>query len=160
MYVRFFIFYFLHFCVLTRGGTLIDPVLQWSNCNNCYAVAARDVLLWHKPSLKNITVHQLMKDSHQTCNGGVPTRIWDMYFRNKSKVVSISKYNRLIKKLQNILLKYGPFVVNKGLTHLVTVFHVDTNGFLVRDPKQIEYEIWDIPFIKSSLPFFYVAYPT
>ena len=35
---------------------LVDPVLQWHNCNNCYAVTARDVLLWHMPHLKNVTI--------------------------------------------------------------------------------------------------------
>tara|TARA_A100001015_G_scaffold312674_1_gene418325 strand:+ start:865 stop:1377 length:513 start_codon:yes stop_codon:yes gene_type:complete len=148
-------------CVVSRDWTVVDPVLQWENCNNCYAVAARDVLLWHMPHLKNITLQELMEDSHQTCNGGVPTKIWNHYFHKKNKVTSITKMGLITTRLKKIINQYGPVVLNKGTNHLVTAFDVSKQGILIRDPKEKHLTIWKTGEIlkESTKGLFYIAYP-
>lgn len=140
---------------------LISPVKQWPSCNNCYAVVARDVLLYHMPRLKNVTLQQLMEDSHQTCAGGVPTKIWNHYFHKRAKITSITKMGSFQKKLAEIILKHGPVVINKGKSHLVTAFNVDNKGILIRDPKNLSLQIWKTNDImkEQTKGFFYIAYP-
>ena len=143
------------------NSQLVNPVRQWPSCNNCYAVVARDVLLYHMPILKNVTLQQLMEDSHQTCAGGVPTKIWNHFFRKGTKVTSITKLGLFQQKLAEIIKKYGPVVVNKGTNHLVTAFNVDKKGILIRDPKNLNLKIWETSDIikEQTKGFFYIAYP-
>ena len=158
MLLRYFLFYLILITISATQEIVVDPIVQWENCNNCYAVVARDVLLWHRPKYKNITLHDMMKLSHQTCNGGIPTRIWDLYFQKKSKTTAITK--AVIQKLQKLIQLYGPVVINKGKEqHLVTVFKANQNGILVRDPRTLELEIWSKHKIQGMLPLTYVAYP-
>jgi len=153
-------------CILCICNThsmqfLIDPVIQWQNCNNCYAVAARDVLLYHMPHLKNVTVKELMQDSHQSCNGGIPTKIWNHYFRRGAKVTSITKMGNFQQKLAETIQNHGPVVLNRGTNHLVTAFNVDKKGILIRDPKNLNLEIWEISDIikEQKKGFFYISHP-
>ena len=87
---------------------------QFKHCNNCYAVCAYDIIKYHQPRL-NVTLADLMRASGQTCNGGVPTLIFDKYFPRGSRKTSGS-----LLVLKRILRKHGPCVVSFGKGHLVT----------------------------------------
>lgn len=129
---------------------------QWTNCNNCYAVVAFDVLKYHQPRL-NVTVKQIMRESQQTCNGGTPTLIWKKYFPRGFRKTSGS-----LMALQRILRKEGPCAVNFGKGHLVTAVSANANGVLVRDPatgKERFLSVTQAQSRKESLYFNYIAFP-
>ena len=129
---------------------------QWQNCNNCYAVVAYDILKYHQPRL-NVSVKNIMQESRQTCNGGVPTLIWKQYFPRGFRKTSGS-----LLALKRILRKHGPCAVNYGRGHLVTAVSANENGVLVRDPttgKQRMLSVSDAISRKESLYFNYIAYP-
>ena len=129
---------------------------QWTNCNNCYAVVAFDVLKYHQPRL-NLTVKQVMRESHQTCNGGTPTLIWKKYFPRGFRKTSGS-----LLALKRILRKHGPCAVNFGKGHLVTAVRANENGVLVRDPatgKERFLSVTQAQSRRESLYFNYIAFP-
>lgn len=129
---------------------------QWTNCNNCYAVVAFDVLKYHQPRL-NVTVKQVMRESQQTCNGGTPTLVWKKYFPRGFRKTSGS-----LLALKRILRKHGPCAVNFGKGHLVTAVSANGNGVLVRDPatgKERFLSVTQAQSRKESLYFNYIAFP-
>jgi len=129
---------------------------QWTNCNNCYAVVAFDILKYHQPRL-NVTVKGIMQDSRQTCNGGTPTLVWKQYFPRGYRKTSGS-----LLTLKRILRKHGPCAVNYGRGHLVTAIRASENGVLVRDPSTGQQNILSVTKAhtrKESLYFNYIAYP-
>ena len=129
---------------------------QWTNCNNCYAVVAFDILKYHQPRL-NVSVKEIMQETQQTCNGGVPTLIWKHYFPGGFRKTSGS-----LLALKRILRNHGPCAVNYGKGHLVTAVRANENGVLVRDPstgKECILSVSQALSRKESLYFNYIAYP-
>ena len=132
-------------------------VAQFRHCNNCYAVAAYDIIKYHQPKL-NVTVREVMQKSRQTCTGGVPTIIFDHYFPKGSRKTSGS-----FLVLQRILRKHGPCVVSFGKGHLVVAVSASAKGaILIRDPadgqtKRVALE--EFSRRRESLYFNYIAYP-
>jgi len=132
-------------------------IAQWKHCNNCYAVCAYDIIRYHQPRL-NVTLEELMRRSGQTCNGGVPTLIFDKYFPRGSRKTSGS-----LLVLKRILRKHGPCVVSFGKGHLVTAVRVSGKGsLLIRDPSDGKTKLVALEEFfkrKESLYFNYIAYP-
>ena len=137
-------------CVLARRRrnlqtkTLPDAVKQLSNCNNCYAVVAYDILKYHNPKL-NITVASLMKDSQQNCAGGSVTKILDLFMTSTVTTANIPKLIRLLRK--------GPLVVSSEKGHLVTAISASKHGVLIRDPRDASTKV-----LEHKTFFDYVAY--
>ena len=129
---------------------------QMTNCNNCYAVVAYDILKYHQPRL-NVSIKGIMQESRQTCNGGVPTLIWKKYFPRGFRKTSGS-----LLALKRILRKHGPCAVNYGKGHLVTAVQASNRGVLIRDPSTGQERIVSVTAAhsrKESLYFNYIAYP-
>ena len=129
---------------------------QWTNCNNCYAVVALDILKYHQPRL-NVTVKGIMQESKQTCNGGAPTLVWKKYFPRGFRKTSGS-----LSTLRRIIRRHGPCAVNHGKGHLVTAVRATEHGVLVRDPATGKNQILSVANAlqrKESLYFNYIAYP-
>lgn len=129
---------------------------QWTNCNNCYAVVAYDILRYHQPRL-NVSVKEVMQTSRQTCNGGTPTLVWKHYFPRGSRKTSGS-----LLTLKRILRTHGPCAVNYGKGHLVTAVQANERGVLIRDPatgQQTLLSVSDAQRRRESVYFNYIAYP-
>lgn len=130
---------------------------QFKHCNNCYAVCAYDIIKYHQPRI-NVTLADLMRASGQTCNGGVPTLIFDKYFPRGSRKTSGS-----LLVLKRILRKHGPCVVSFGKGHLVTAVRVSgKDSLLIRDPSDGQTKLVALEEFfkrKESLYFNYIAYP-
>ena len=129
---------------------------QWTNCNNCYAVVAFDILKYHQPRL-NTSVKAIMQESKQTCNGGTPGLIWKLYFPRGFRKTSGS-----LLALRRVLRKQGPCAVNFGKGHLVTAIRANEKGVLVRDPATGTERFLSVSGAQSrkeSLYFNYIAFP-
>lgn len=126
--------------------SLPDAQKQLPNCNNCYAVAAYDVLKYHNPKL-NITVNSLMRDSHQTCAGGSVTKILNLFMTSIVTTANLPKLIRLLKK--------GPLVISSEKGHLVTAISATEHGVLIRDPRDASTKV-----LQHKTFFDYVAYVT
>lgn len=154
-----FVFFFLLFYAWLTEGRKQFPAqkAQFPHCNNCYAVAAYDIIKYHQPRL-NLTIRDVMVRSGQTCTGGVPTIIFDQFFPRGSRKTSGS-----LLVLQRILRKHGPCVVSFGKGHLVVAVSTSKDGaILIRDPadgltKRVSSEAFSKR--KESLYFNYIAYP-
>jgi len=127
------------------------PVLQWKNCNNCYAVVSYNLIHYHLPKL-NVTVKSLMQESHQTCAGGVPTLILNRYFPRGTKTISgtIGTVVRAIKQ-------HGPVIINYGKGHLVLAYKASKHGVAILDPADGEVKI--ITLRANPLHFNYIVFP-
>ena len=132
-------------------------ITQWKGCNNCYAVVAYDLIKYHQPRL-NITLRQLMQESQQTCNGGVPTAILNRYFPRGSKKTTGS-----LLTLKRLIRVHGPCVISFGKGHLVTaVTASEKSGVVIRDPadgKTKMIALKDFVSRKESIYFNYIVYP-
>lgn len=152
------LFFLLFYAWLAEGRKQFPKQeAQFPHCNNCYAVAAYDIIKYHQPRL-NVTVREVMARSGQTCTGGIPTTIFDQFFPRGSRKTSGS-----LLVLQRILRKHGPCVVSFGRGHLVVAVSTSKSGaILIRDPadgktKRVSSE--DFSKRKESLYFNYIAYP-
>tara|TARA_B100000519_G_scaffold202114_1_gene219509 strand:- start:924 stop:1403 length:480 start_codon:yes stop_codon:yes gene_type:complete len=142
-------------CALGRK-TFPKQLRQWPNCNNCYAVTAYDLIKYHQPRL-NLTLEGLMRESQQTCNGGVPTTILDRYFPRGSRRTTGS-----LRVLQRVLREHGPASVSLTKGHLVTAVRASEHGVLVRDPadgKQRLVRLDEFYRRRETLYFSYIAFP-
>lgn len=143
--------------LIARKKVFPPQLAQWKGCNNCYAVVAYDLIKYHQPRL-NITIRQLMQQSQQTCNGGVPTAILNRYFPRGSRKTTGS-----LLTLKRLIRLHGPCAINFGKGHLVTAIQAsEKSGVVIRDPtdgktKMIALE--DSVHRKESLYFNYIVYP-
>jgi hypothetical protein len=147
---------FFLFLRCTEALTFPPQQRQWASCNNCFAVVARDIILWHQPRL-NLTVRDIMKETGQTCAGGVPTTAFDLYFPRGSQKTSGS-----LRTLQRVLRKHGPCAINVGKGHLVTAVRATEHGIVVRDPADGRTKLIRPETFASrheSVYFSYIAYP-
>jgi ABC-type bacteriocin/lantibiotic exporter with double-glycine peptidase domain len=121
------------FVVLLIGNSHIVssalvPERQLPNCQNCYAVAAYELIRYKKPDLK-VSVKQLMQETKQGCSGGNAKKILDKYF-SKTKVERGGLY-----KVINLLKTYRPLIIDLSPDHLVTAWKASENGILIWDPR-------------------------
>lgn len=134
-----------------------SQIAQWKGCNNCYAVVAYDLIKYHQPRL-NISLRQLMQESQQTCNGGVPTAILNRYFPRGSKKTTGS-----LLTLKRIIRVHGPCAISFGKGHLVTAVKAnEKSGVVIRDPadgKTKMIALKDFLDRKESIYFNYIVYP-
>jgi len=96
------------------------------HCNDCYARSALKLIKHYRRT--NATEYDLMRQSLQTCAGGVPDKILNIYFRNV--VVTTAS----VEKLHRILSK-GPAIV--GLNSHVFLTRAITDKGLIVDDEQL-----------------------
>lgn len=94
-------------------------------CNDCYATSALK-LIKHYKRRHNVTKLDLMRQSSQTCAGGVPDKILRMYF--KEVIVTTGS----VEKLHGILRR-GPAIVGIG-KHVFMAVAITDKGLVVDDP--------------------------
>lgn len=151
------LFFTLSTTSIARKKKFPAQLKQWKGCNNCYAVVAFDLIKYHQPRL-NITLRQLMQESQQTCNGGVPTAILNRYFPRGSRKTTGS-----LLTLKRIIRVHGPCAISFGKGHLVTAISAsEKSGVVIRDPadgKTKMIALHDFVSRKESVYFNYIVYP-